>query len=109
MATFNYKHIVEEINGIRCSVVESGIGRQRMEFLKKLLEHNGYKVLVEEIPPKMEGQEATFKIGVEDILFNPVVAIYGRRLKDAEGRIITPAYWLQKTDKPLPYYWVQKA
>lgn len=108
-ASFSYKHVVEEINGARCSVVESGISRQRMDFLKNLLELNGYRVQVEEIPPKAEGQDPTFKLGVEDLLFNPVIAVYGRRLKDAEGRVVTPAFWLQKTDTPRPYYWVQES
>ncbi|MEJ5302989.1 MAG: hypothetical protein HPY80_09640 [Bacteroidales bacterium] len=109
MATFSYKHIVEDINGVRCSVVETGIDSKRVEFLKNLLELNGFKVQVEELTSKGEGQEPTYKVGVEDLLFNPVVAVYGRRLKDAQGKIITPQFWFQKTEKPLPYYWLQKA
>ncbi|MGC8865438.1 MAG: hypothetical protein ACP5O2_06930 [Bacteroidales bacterium] len=108
-ASFSYKHIVEEINGVRCSVVETGIDRKRLDFLKNLLELNGYRVQVEEIPPKIEGQEPSFKLGVEDLLFNPVIAVYGRRLKDAEGRVVTPDFWLQKAETPRPYYWVKHA
>lgn len=107
-ASFSFKHIVEEINGVRCSLVETGVNRKRLDFLKNLLELNGYRVQVEEIPPKTEGQEPSFKLGVEDLLFNPVMAVYGRRLKDAEGRVVSPAYWFQKTETPQPYYWVQK-
>lgn len=101
--------MVEEINGVRCSVVETGVNRTRMEFLRKLLEINGYKLQIEEIPPRAEGQESTYKLGVEDILFNPVIAVYGRRLKDSEGRVVTPDYWLQKSAKPKPYYWIQNS
>ena len=32
------KHIVEEIDGVRCTIVEKGAEPARVEFLKKLLE-----------------------------------------------------------------------
>ena len=94
MALNKGKHIVEEIDGVRCSLVEKGISAQRTDFLRKILELNGYTVKVAQ-----EGETETFKIGVTDILFNPVVDVYKRRLKSLSGKKITPAYWLQESDK----------
>lgn len=87
------KHIVEEIDGVRCSLVEKGVSPERTEFLKKLLELNGYAVKVVQ-----EGEAETFKIGVTDLLFNPVVDVYKRSLKSFSGKKVTPAYWLQESD-----------
>ena len=87
------KHIVEEIDGVRCSLVETGATADRVDFLKKLLELNGYEVKV-----LAENEEKTsFKIGVADLLFNPVVDVYKRRLKSFTGKRVTPAYWLQQS------------
>jgi len=44
-------HKVEEINGTRCSIVEKNVSPGRVEFLKKLLEHNGYIVMIAPTPP----------------------------------------------------------
>ena len=94
MALDKGKHIVEEIDGSRCTLVESGISAERMQFLKKLLEHNNYTVKT--APDNLEN---TYKIGVTDILFNPVIDVYKRHLKSFSGKKVTPAYWLQISDK----------
>ena len=94
MALNKGKHIVEEIDGVRCSLVEKGVSPTRTEFLKKLLEINKYTVKV-----AAEADAATFKIGVTDMLFNPVVDIYKRDLKSLSGKRVTPAYWLQESVK----------
>jgi len=94
MALNKGKHIVEEIDGVRCTVVETGVLAERADFLKKLLELNGY-----EIKTVQESETATFKIGVTDILFNPLVDVFKRRLKSFSGKRVTPAYWLQLSDK----------
>jgi hypothetical protein len=100
------KHLVEEIDGARCSVVEKGVSPERAEFLKKLLELNGYTVKAAQ-----EGETETFKIGVTDLLFNPVVDVYKRNLKSFTGHKVTPAYWLQESDKETEAevnYWTYK-
>ncbi|MFA5328304.1 MAG: hypothetical protein WC384_10985 [Prolixibacteraceae bacterium] len=100
------KHIIEEIDGVRCSLVEKGVSSDRTEFLKKLLELNGYTVKV-----AAEGETETFKIGVTDLLFNPVVDVYKRSLKSFTGHKVTPAYWLQESDKETEAevnYWTFK-
>jgi len=94
MALNKGKHIIEEIDGTRCSLVEKGIAPERMEFLKKLLELNKYTVKV-----ATDGETGTFKIGVTDLLFNPVVDVYQRSLVSPSGKRITPAYWLQESFK----------
>jgi len=94
MALNKGKHLVEEIDGVRCSLVEKGVSPNRTEFLKKLLELNGYTVKV-----ATEGETETFKVGVTDLLFNPVVDVYKRSLKSLSGHKVTPAYWLQESEK----------
>jgi len=94
MALNKGKHIIEEIDGIRCSVVEKGVSPERAEFLKKLLELNNYTVKI-----AANGEPETFKIGVTDMLFNPVVDVYKRSLKSPSGKKVTPAYWLQESGK----------
>jgi hypothetical protein len=94
MALNKGKHLVEEIDGTRCSVVEKAVSPERTEFLKKLLERNGYTVKI-----ASEGETGTFKIGVTDLLFNPVIDVYKRRLKSLTGKKVTPAYWLQQSDQ----------
>lgn len=94
MALNKGKHIVEEIEGVRCTVVEDEVSKERVDFLKKLLELNNYEVKIG--PNRIEG---FYKIGVTDLLFNPVVDVYKRRLKSFTGKHVTPAYWLQLSDK----------
>lgn len=87
------KHTVAEIEGTRCSIVESGVSKQRMEFLKELLTLNKYEVKT--APDNKEGYSETFVIGVTDLLFNPVIEVYQRSLRSKTGHKVTPAYWLQ--------------
>jgi hypothetical protein len=103
MALNKGKHIVEEFDGIRCSIVEKGVSPERAEFLKKLLEMNGYTVKT-----VAETDLSTFKIGVSDLIFNTVIDVYKRRLKSFTGKKVTPAYWLQQSDKETEaevHYW----
>ena len=94
MALNKGKHIIEEIDGVRCSLVEKGVSPERTEFLKNLLELNKYTV---KVVPEIDA--TTFKIGVTDLLFNPVVDVYKRDLKSSTGKKVTPAYWLQESEK----------
>lgn len=93
MALNKGKHIVEEIDGVRCSIVESGVSESRVKFLSELLSFNGLTV------KSAADDKGTFVIGVTDILFNPVIAVYQRRLKSKTGHKITPAYWLEESFK----------
>lgn len=105
MGLLSGKHIEKEINETRCRVVEDKISKERSDFLKKLLEHNGYEVLIGENEPKTEEETITYVVGVTDIIFNPVIAVYQRLLKTFDDRKVTPDYWNQKTENLEPNYW----
>jgi len=96
------KHIIEVIGGKRCTLVETGISGDRMEFLKGILTFNGYEVKTD------QAEDGTWKIGVTDLVFHAVVDVYKRRLRTPNGRIVTPAYWLQittdQTEKEVNYW-----
>lgn len=49
----NKNHEFEELNGIKCSIVEKNVSKERNEFLRELLEFNNYNVIVvPSAPPK---------------------------------------------------------
>ena len=103
------KHKVAELEGVRCTVVEAGIPEKRVEFLKELLEYNGYEVKVQEDVSEEEGAEKTFTIGVTDLVFNPVIAVYEKKLMTKEGNRVSPAYWNQWDEpKDIPYWLLRK-
>jgi hypothetical protein len=47
----NANHPFEELNGIRCAVVEKNCTQARVDFLKYILEGNGFEVVVVASPP----------------------------------------------------------
>lgn len=111
----NKNHEFEELNGIKCCIVERAVSMDRINFIKPLLEGNGYTVVVSGIIPKAtapapvaEGEtpappppplEPTqFTIGVTDMCFNTINAIFGRFLRTREGKVVTLAYWQQKDE-----------
>jgi len=104
------KHTVIEIEGVRCSVVETGASDERVQFLRDILEHNGYEVKTEKEKAKDGTVLATSVIGVTDILFSAMVNLYERRLMRKDGHVLNPAYWNQWPDQDwdIPYYQVQR-
>jgi hypothetical protein len=124
----NKNHPFEDLNGVKCAVVEAGISQERVDFLKPLLEFNGYEVIVADAaPPKAAPKPAApvaegetpapvveepaapvlFTLGVTNVMFNATNAVFGRLLKTKDGHIVTQAYWLQKekvSDEETPYY-----
>ena len=117
-------HIHEELEGIKCSVIEKNCTKERVAFLKDLLEFNRFEVKVGITPPakaaapkpvdpdaalqpQPEPPPETFTVGVTDIVFNPVHALYSRLLKTPDGHVVTVAYWEQKesvSHDDVPYY-----
>ena len=92
----NKNHEFEELNGVKCAIVEKNVLETRVEFLQTLLQFNHYTVVV-----------AGTTIGVTDVTFNPINAIFGRLLKTPDGRVVTLAYWQQKesiSNDELPYF-----
>jgi hypothetical protein len=119
----NKNHEFEELNGIKCAVVERNVSAERLSFLKPLLEFNGYTVVTQDSPPPKvaapaAGTEAapveaptpppaTVTLGVTDVSFNSINAIFGRLLKTPDGRVVTLNYWQQKEKVArdmIPYY-----
>ncbi len=93
---FTGAHKEKEIDGVLCRLVEESISVKRMEFLKKLLEHNGFEVKVEENTKSEEDKGnavKSYNLWVTDVLFNPVIYVYELRLKTPGNKIVTPAYW----------------
>lgn len=113
----NQNHTFDELDGIKCGIVEKNASPERVDFLKKLLTFNGYTVVVVPSPPAKgapvpaEGEvpppPTSFIIGVADATFNPTNAIYGRLLRTESGNVVTMAYWLQKeavSYDNIPYF-----
>jgi len=128
----NKNHEFEELNGIKCAIVEKNVPPQRVEFLKNLLQFNGYEVVVAASPapkaapapkpaapanadaqteqpaaPPPPPAPETFTVGVTDITFNPINAIFGRSLRTPDKHVVTLAYWQQKEEvsrDEVPYF-----
>ena len=120
----NKNHEFEDLDSIKCAIVEKNASPERVAFLKKLLESNKYQVVVVGSPapkaaaaapiaaPAVEGDATpavpappvpeappaptTFTVGVTDLTFNATNAIFGRLLKTENGTIVTLAYWQEK-------------
>lgn len=105
MALNNAKHIVSEIDGVRCSIVETGASMERVAFLTDLLTNNNYEVRELKEPSENPDEEPKFTIGVTDLLFNPVFAVYERQLKTRDGMVVTPGYWKEECMDCDPRYW----
>ncbi len=149
----NKNHEFEELNGIKCAIVEKNASKERLAFLKPLLEFNKFEVVAIPTPVKAAPAAAasapaaapaasasteatpsaeattqptaaeapiaappppppppapeTYTIGVTNVMFNPINAIFGRLLKTPDGHIVTLAYWQQKeavSNDEIPYY-----
>lgn len=114
----NQNHLFEDIQGVKCAIVEKNASKERVDFLRTLLEHNGYKVVVVNSPPPKTAspvevdatviiQPSTFTVGVTDVRFNSTNAIFGRLLKTPNGNNVTLAYWQQReeiADNSKPYF-----
>jgi hypothetical protein len=104
MTLLKGKHIVKEIAGELCTIVESGVSTERITFLQSLLEFNKFEVKVEEDKTD-EGTSRVYTIGVTDLVFNPMIAVYEKSLKRPGGGEVSPAYWYQQSEiSMLPYY-----
>ena len=90
----------------RVTFVEKKIDKDRLDFLKKLLEFNGFEVLIQEDKRKSEEEPQLYTIGVTDMVFNPTVYVFQRRLKTLDGKhIVNQEYWNQLSDDSKPQYW----
>ena len=108
MAINNAKHIIGEVDGVRCTIVESGATLERAAFLRQLLEFNNLEVKEMKAVSETAGDEPVYTIGVTSLIFNPVFAIYERQLKTPEGGFVTPGYWKQECVNCDPRYWMRR-
>src|SRR5271169_2163534 len=105
----NKNHEFEDLDGVKCAIVEKNASKERVAFLKELLEFNRFTVVIVPSPPPkaaapvapQEGDSApslappapeTFTIGVTDVAFNPTNAVFGRTLHTKNGHVVTLAY-----------------
>lgn len=122
----NKNHEFEELDGVKCGIVEKNVKPERVAFIKHLLQYNGYTVIAvpspapkaAPAPPPKEGEVAaplpppppapeTFTVGVTDYTFNTINAIFGRMLKTKDGHIVTLAYWQEQqavSNDEIPYF-----
>ena len=47
----NKNHEFDDLNGVKCAIVEKNVSKERVEYLKKILEYNRYTVVVIPTPP----------------------------------------------------------
>lgn len=99
------KHQITEIDGVRCTLIESGISTERLTFLRELLTLNGLDVRTREDAPAEGSTTVTHTLGVTDIIFNPIYAVYERTLLRADGKVVSPAYWRQQQGDTTGDYW----
>lgn len=129
----NKNHEFEDLSGVKCAIAEKNASQERVNFLRSLLEFNGYTVIVvPSPPPKVAAKPVapptvltesnsdvqvpvgeiplpspTFTIGVTDVTFNPTNAIFGRLLHTRGGHVVTLAYWEEhekESHDEIPYY-----
>jgi len=127
----NKNHEFEDLDSIKCAIVEKNASPERVAFLKQLLELNKYQVVVVGSPapkaapaapvaaaegdattpappvPETPAAPTTFTVGVTNLTFNATNAIFGRQLKTDNGTIVTLAYWQEKeavSNDEVPYF-----
>jgi len=99
------KHLFGSIDDTRVTFVEKKVDENRKEFLKRLLEHNGFEVKIQEEKRPSEEEPQLYTVGVTDMVFNPTIWIFQRKLKTFDGRKVTQDYWNQLTEDTHPQYW----
>ena len=105
MATLDGKHSFGSIGEKRVTFVEKGVNEGRKDFLKKLLEHNGLEVVIEDETKKTEEDPQLYTVAVTDMVFNPTIWIFERKMKTLDGNKVTQDYWFQRTTDTKPQYW----
>jgi hypothetical protein len=108
MGSLKGKHTVAEIEGVRCTVVQAGIAAERRDFLKNILEYNGFTVKTEQEKTKDGSPLETYILGITEITANPAILMYQQKLRRPDGRLLTPAYWEQSpAPADVPYWHLQ--
>jgi len=122
----NPNHTFEDLDDVKCSIAEKNCTPGRAAFLKALLEFNGFTVVVAKAappkpkaaPPKPVAEGETppppedpapdiYTVGVTNLTFSPVNAVFNRELTTPEGHVVSMAYWKQErpSDEGAAWYW----
>lgn len=135
----NPNHTFEDLGEVKCAIVEKNCTPERADFLRKLLEHNKYEVVVvKSPPPKVAAKPApkpvappvdgvtpeavvsppeepapppppdTYTVGVTDVTFSPINAVFNRELRAFDGSVVTSDYWKQRDSSPKEEDWYWK-
>jgi hypothetical protein len=114
MSIISGHYDTKELDGDLCAIVENDATPERADFVKRVLEHNGYTVhIIENEPPKLKMEEGdittpptptSYMIGVTDITFNISLALFGRHLKTLDNEVLLPHYW-QTGHVGNEHYW----
>ena len=139
----NPNHSFEDLDGVKCAIVEKNCTPERVDFIKTLLEHNGYTLIIVKSPPPKavakpappkpaapvaEGEAAesttqpmpqpaepepppppdTYTVGVTDVTFSPINAVFNRELKTVNNEVVTSSYWKQLSSAPKKDEWYWK-
>ena len=99
------KHSFGSIGETRVTFVEKGVNENRRDFLKKLLEHNGFEVIIDDEIRKIDEDPQLYTVAVTDMVFNPTIWVFERKLKTFDGHKVTQDYWNQRSEDTSPKYW----
>ena len=99
------KHSFGSIGETRVTFVEKGVSENRRDFLKKLLEHNGFEVIIDDEIRKIDEDPQLYTVAVTDMVFNPTIWVFERKLKTFDGHKVTQDYWNQRSEDTNPKYW----
>ena len=99
------KHAFGSIEDTRVTFIEKKIDENRKDFLKKLLEHNGFEILIQEEKRKTEEEPQLYTVATTDMVFNPTIWVFERKLKTFDGHIVNQDYWNQVSEDTNPRYW----
>ncbi len=103
--TLSGKHSFGSIDETRVTFVEKKVDAFRKDFLKKILEHNDFEVLIQEEKRHSEEDPQLYTVGVTDMIFNPTIYIFQRKLRTFDGKKLSQDYWFQRTENAKPQYW----
>ena len=119
----NPTHTFEDLGEVKCAIVEKNCSKERTDFLRQLLEFNKFTVVVvpspppkvvakpiaeDEVPAVLSIAPETFTVGVTDVSFSPINAVFNRELKLPNGQVVTKEYWKQRenTIQKEEWYWM---
>lgn len=100
------KHQFGSIGEQRVTFIEKKIEEARKDFLIRLLEFNGFELVIQEDKRKSEEEPQLYTVGVTDMTFHPTIWVFERRLITLDGKHrVNQDYWNQISEDTKPQYW----